>query len=405
MQGFAQTYGGLQAIGAETQRQQANALANKAAEEGMAAKKDLRNIYKQGGDVAQNLLAGGFGEEAQKYKSQEMSQQLTALQQNKEEIENALQMYGAIGQIAGTVQDQQSYDMAREQIAQINPDAAANMPDMYDPAMIEQNKMKALSVQEQLFNSYKEADYEIRQRELELRESGQGASTGTPYFTPVQTAQGVMSFDARTGRIAPVDVGGAPVVGATADPLLQEKLAKAKKVGAVTGEITTEASFDLPRVIGEGENTIKLVDELLTHPGFKQAVGKSRLMGMQKVPGTEAYGFQTRLDQIKGKQFLQAFQSLKGGGQITEAEGNKATQAVARMDASQNEKEFIKAANEFKSVIKKGIERAKKKTGVDSVQQQPQQVSPQESPPGAAFSGINPETNQMEYFDAQGNRL
>ena len=49
------------------------------------------------------------------------------------------------------------------------------------------------------------------------------------------------------------------------------------------------------------------------------------------VPGTERAGARSYLDQIGGQAFLQAFESLKGGGQITEIEGTKATTALTRL--------------------------------------------------------------------------
>ena len=112
----------------------------------------------------------------------------------------------------------------------------------------------------------------------------------------------------------------------------------------------------------------------------------------------EAIDFDIRLDQIKGRQFMQAFDTLRGGGQITEKEGEKATAAISRMNGESSEEEFISAAREFQSVIKKGIERARNKaTGT-----KPNMSGP---PSGAAFGGVNPETRQMEYFDSQGNKL
>lgn len=89
---------------------------------------------------------------------------------------------------------------------------------------------------------------------------------------------------------------------------------------------------------------------------------------IQKIPGTSAKDFDIRLDQLKGKQFLQAFESLKGGGQITEVEGKKATDAIARMDAAGTEEEFIAAAREFQTIIRQGVARAKQKAGVVSPQ-------------------------------------
>lgn len=191
------------------------------------------------------------------------------------------------------------------------------------------------------------------------RSSGGG---GTPYYTPVQTAQGVMSFNARTGRMEPVAVAGGPVVGSSSDPKLQGDISGAKAAGKIVGEKSATAMVDLPATIQEAEQTITLVDDLLKHPGFKQAVGTSSVFGVQNVPGTDAKAFMTRLDQLKGKQFLQAYQGLKGGGQITEAEGQKATAAISRMDNATTEKEFISASRDFQDVIRNGVQRAKEKS-------------------------------------------
>jgi hypothetical protein len=61
---------------------------------------------------------------------------------------------------------------------------------------------------------------------------------------------------------------------------------------------------------------------------------------------------------------LQAFESLKGGGQITQIEGEKATSALNRMNTAQSEVEFIKAAREFEENVRTGMELAKRKTGM-----------------------------------------
>lgn len=191
-----------------------------------------------------------------------------------------------------------------------------------------------------------------------------GKSASQPYFQPVQTAQGVMAFNARTGKVEPVALpGGVPVIGAAADPALQASIAGAKAGAQVESKAKATAKVEAPQVISQGKEAMKLVDELLAAPGFKQAVGGSRVFQIQKIPGTDAKDFDIRLDQLKGKQFLQAFETLKGGGQITEMEGKKATDAIARMDAAGSEAEFIKAAKDFKEVIRVGVERAEKAQG------------------------------------------
>jgi hypothetical protein len=214
----------------------------------------------------------------------------------------------------------------------------------------------------------------------EMKKLGGGAAS-QPYFQPVQTAQGVMAFNARTGRVEPVmGANGQPVVGAQFDPALQGNLAGAKAGATATGKATAEAAFEAPKVVAEANEAVRLVDDLLKAPGFKQAVGASRMLGVQKVPGTAARDFDIRLDQLQGKQFLQAFESLKGGGAITEMEGKKATDAIARMNASGSEAEFTKAAREFQEVIRTGAERAKSR--LPAGQQQPS--APTANPQDAA---------------------
>jgi hypothetical protein len=66
-----------------------------------------------------------------------------------------------------------------------------------------------------------------------------------------------------------------------------------------------------------------------------------------------------RFDQIKSSAFLEAFENLKGGGSITEKEGEKGTAAINRMAIAQSEKEFVAAARDFQDVIRKGAERAR----------------------------------------------
>lgn len=86
--------------------------------------------------------------------------------------------------------------------------------------------------------------------------------------------------------------------------------------------------------------------------GFKQAVGASIIPGVRFVPGTSARNFNAYHDQAVGTAFMQAFETLKGGGQITEKEGEKATAALNRMNLAVDEKEYIKAAREFQSEVK-----------------------------------------------------
>jgi hypothetical protein len=128
------------------------------------------------------------------------------------------------------------------------------------------------------------------------------------------------------------------------------------------------------RVITDPKTKKDKIDYTVTQDG-KQVQGRKPLAGFETAvgfglpsyltpAGTDAANFRVRLDQIKDKTFLQAFESLKGAGQITEREGEKATSALNRMNSAQSEVEFIKAAREFEENVRTGMELAKRKTGM-----------------------------------------
>jgi hypothetical protein len=96
------------------------------------------------------------------------------------------------------------------------------------------------------------------------------------------------------------------------------------------------------------------LDKALAHPGLDKATGLMSLNPLNKIPGSDAKNFNVLLDQLKGKTFLQAFDTLKGGGQITEVEGKKATDAIARLDTAQSTTEFKKALGDLRDVVLTG---------------------------------------------------
>ena len=66
-----------------------------------------------------------------------------------------------------------------------------------------------------------------------------------------------------------------------------------------------------------------------------------------------------KIEQVRAQAFLQAFETLKGGGSITESEGRAATAAIARMDRTQSKPAFRKALNELKAIVENGMAKNK----------------------------------------------
>lgn len=144
----------------------------------------------------------------------------------------------------------------------------------------------------------------------------------------------------------------------TETPDYQAAQETAKATARETVERGAEASSNLPKVQASAENARNMVNGVLNHPGFSSTVGMTMMPGARFVPGTKEADFQSRMDQLKGSAFLQAFETLKGGGQITEVEGKKATDAINRMSISTSEAEFKAAAADFLSVVDRAEQNA-----------------------------------------------
>lgn len=103
------------------------------------------------------------------------------------------------------------------------------------------------------------------------------------------------------------------------------------------------------------DSQISVIDKALKHPGRATATGLSGTIDPRNyTPGTDATNFRTVLDQIGGAAFLQAFESLKGGGAITEVEGKKATDAIARLNRAQSDDEFESSLKDLRKVMTDG---------------------------------------------------
>lgn len=134
---------------------------------------------------------------------------------------------------------------------------------------------------------------------------------------------------------------------------LQQSLADAK----ASGKIVAEAKANLPKVESAAKYVKGYVESVLNHDGRPWSTGLMSLA--PTVRGTRQADFRKRMEQINGASFLSAFESLRGGGQITQIEGEKATTAINRMSAATNDDEFNAAAKDFLDVVDSGVKNAK----------------------------------------------
>ena len=104
------------------------------------------------------------------------------------------------------------------------------------------------------------------------------------------------------------------------------------------------------------------------HPGFAAAVGfsPSKWISKEPIQGTDRADFEQLYKQVQGGAFLDAYNTLRGGGSITEKEGEKATAAKNAMSLATSEKAFIKAANEYRGALTRGLELMRQQAAGDA---------------------------------------
>lgn len=134
--------------------------------------------------------------------------------------------------------------------------------------------------------------------------------------------------------------------------------AEAKAYGTKVGE----AKANIGTVENAGNRLVSAIDAALNDPSLPSITGPIQGRTYNVTGG--ANRAQSRLDQIFGATFLQAYNDLRGGGQITEAEGAKAESAYSRLRTqSMNDEDYRQALIEFKTEVEKLIGIAKQRAG------------------------------------------
>jgi hypothetical protein len=172
----------------------------------------------------------------------------------------------------------------------------------------------------------------------------EGAAAAFP-VTQLNTGTGFTEankFGGTTGVVTPIDNVGK---------------ARDEKIGTIVGDNIANA----PKAVATADRTLQSIDSILNDPALPQAVGIGGIL--PAIPGTNQAGVVAKIDQLKGQAFLEAFASLKGGGQITEVEGKKATDAIARLNRAQNLEDFTAALNELRDVVAAAKTRAQQQAG------------------------------------------
>lgn len=377
-------------------------------------------------DITSAMHRGGYFKEAQTFAKsraelEKERRQAAAAQRQEEEarLKGIVSQADIVGRVLGAVKDQASFDFAVRKLSEqriFTPDDVTFLGSTYDPDRVKKLLDTTMSYKDRLEAAFKErttvatetkaqaATSQARSAEERVGISRQAESTAQRRLDTeerrLESTERRLTNEERRLALAEETARLAQ------DPEHQRAMAAARAAGQAVAKSEQAAIDVLPKVIDTAAAALANIDAMIgsperkdpvtgkvipatrPHPGFSTVVGATMLPGARFVPGTSAADFQARFDQIKGSAFLQAYETLKGGGQITNIEGEKGTAALNRMSIAQSEREFIQAAREFQEVVQKGLERAQRRA---QELQSPSQRSG--TPRGAAPSGAGQEVN------------
>lgn len=255
----------------------------------------------------------------------------------------------------------------------------------------------------------------------------------------IMDAQGnVVGYIDDQGREVMLPVGGAPVEPAApvddmaaldqreAEIIAEiERLSRASSVAGVTAptrglelelarigdqrerlaaEQEAAEAAETARLAGEDEARqagyyVNLIESVMEDPALEGVLGRiegrvdPRGMGGAALFNEAEMNVLGQLDQLGGAAFLEAFQMLRGGGQITQIEGEKATQAITRLGQRAVSPEAYRAAlDELRQVYANAQARARG-------EELPfPEINVERAAPaaGAATHRYNPATGQIE---------
>jgi hypothetical protein len=165
----------------------------------------------------------------------------------------------------------------------------------------------------------------------------------------------------RTNAVQWKDVG-TELVGLDASGNEVSRIAKdvqgaaaAKAAGTAQGD----AQAALPKALDAGQRMIDKIEQIESNPNLSSVTGWEGYFPTLKPENVDT---EARIEQVLGSAFLQAFESLKGGGAITEVEGAKAEAAITRLrNLKQSDAGYKQALADAKTEVRALMELAKVK--------------------------------------------
>ena len=202
-------------------------------------------------------------------------------------------------------------------------DMVGGMEVLYKTGRIDKAKKAAL---EDIQNIYGEAPA-IEQAPQVIEMDGNKIAVGGPL---------------RTGMLLPTDT----------EKRSKELEVKRQEADLTKAEKETKAAeFDRIEKLRSGKDQfdygIQVIDQIINHPNLQSGIGWKAFSSM--IPETDAKAIAGLINQSKGQNFLNAYSSLRGAAGISNIEGQKAEQAMSRVDQYLKESDLKSALMELRN--------------------------------------------------------
>jgi hypothetical protein len=186
---------------------------------------------------------------------------------------------------------------------------------------------------------------------------GPGAPQARPQGPGTPQAQPQEGPDPRLGTDQSPQRTGIPTPPPKPDGQSLEEWSK------LQGPLMSKAQEAVQKAVPDFNDAIATIQLARRHPGNEYGVGTGASIA-QQLPWTDAAGFGKIMQQIQGKNFLAGYQTLKGGGSITEVEGKKTEQAQARVATDQKRGDWEAAMNDLETQLRRDLELAQRKVNM-----------------------------------------
>jgi hypothetical protein len=135
----------------------------------------------------------------------------------------------------------------------------------------------------------------------------------------------------------------------------QELQGKIQDATVKRDQLNKDRSSTGAGLLASADSALDMLSQVESAPGLAGNFGKSSYL--PNIRGSDSANAQAKIEQLGGQVFLDAYNALRGGGQITEVEGKQAKAARLNMDNAQSADQFQRGLNVYKKIIQDARQR------------------------------------------------